>query len=178
MDQFEKYIRSNREQFDDRNPDPAIWNQIEARLPQKSATHRRLTMWKTLSIAAVALVLILSGVIAGMFMGRGSLSQDPAYAEFMQAEQYYTVEYNKKKSELAQYQYDPVVDEDLKELDKMYEALAKELTETSQTDKSELINAMIQIYQTRIQLLERVLNKIEQGENEKQINIQNEKTEI
>lgn len=167
MDKLEKYIQTNRDQFDDRNPDPAIWDQINARLPQRRV-ERHIVMWKWMSAAAVALVLVLSGVVAGMYMGRDSKSQDPAYAEFMQAQQYYTVEYNKKKSELSQYTYDPEVDKDLQELDKMYEELSQEFLTTQKPDKSELVNAMIQIYKTRIELLERVLHRIEQNKQEKQ----------
>jgi hypothetical protein len=166
MDKLEKYIRTNRDQFDDRNPDPAIWNQIMSRLPQKPVEHR-IVMWKWMSAAAVGLVLILSGVIAGLYMGREGESKNPAYAEFMQAQQYYNVEYDKKKSELSEYTYDPEVDRDLKELDKMYEELSQEFLNTKEPDKSELVNAMIQIYKTRIELLERVLNRIE-NKQEKQ----------
>jgi hypothetical protein len=131
-----------------------------------------------MSAAAIGLVLILSGVIAGMFMGRSSINQNPAYAELMEAEQYYNIEYNKKKSELSQYTYDPELDRDLKELDKMYEDLSKELKVAGEPDRAELINAMIQIYKTRIELLERVLGKMEQNNNEKQINQENEDLNI
>ena len=111
-------------------------------------------------------------------MGRGSAAQNPAYAEFMEAQKYYHVEYDKKKSELSNYTYDPEVDRDLKELDKIYEDLSKEFQNAAEPDKSELVNAMIQIYKTRIALLERVLQKIEQNDNEKLIHDEDEKINI
>lgn len=177
MDKLEKYITGNRDQFDDRNPDPAIWDRIETQLPGRRV-ERRIMMYKWVSVAAVALVLILSGIIAGMYMGRGSAAQNPAYAEFMEAQKYYHVEYDKKKSELSNYTYDPEVDRDLKELDKIYEDLSKEFQNAAEPDKSELVNAMIQIYKTRIALLERVLQRIEQNDNEKQIHDEDEKINI
>jgi hypothetical protein len=95
----------------------------------------------------------------------------------MQAQQYYNVEYNKKKSELSQYTYDPVLEKDLEELDKMYDELSREFMNTKEPDKTELINAMIQIYKTRIELLERVLSRIQQNDTE-QIRHKDEKIKI
>ncbi len=177
MDRLEKYIKSHRDQFDDRNPDPALWDQIASKLPQKHDDSRRIAMWKWMSAAAVTLALVMCGVVAGMYMGNHRGSQNPVYAEFMQAQQYYNVEYNKKKSELSQYAHDPVLEKDLQELDKMYDGLSKEFQTTSEPDKTELINAMIQIYKTRIELLERVLNKIEKY-NDDQIQHEDEKVKI
>ena len=166
MDNLEKYIRENRDQFDDKFPDPALWDHIASRLPQNRTDSRRIVMWKAVSIAAVALVLILSGVIAGIFMGQNRVQDNPEYVEFMQAQQYYNVVYNKKKSELSRYAYDPEVDRDLNEMDKMYNDLSREYLNTDEPDKTELINAMIQVYKKRISLLERVLNRIEQNETQ------------
>lgn len=177
MDKLEKYITNNRDQFDDRNPDPSIWDRIESHLPRRQV-ERRIMFYKWVSVAAVSLVLILSGIIAGLYMGQGSIAQNPAYAEFMEAQQYYHIQYDKKKSELSNYAYDPEVDKDLQELDKIYEELSKEFQNAAEPDKSELVNAMIQIYKTRIALLERVLGKIEQNDNEKQIHDNDEKINI
>jgi hypothetical protein len=178
MDNLEKYIKENRNHFDDRHPPAEIWEQIAARLTQKREDVRRIAMWKWMSAAAVTLALVMCGIVAGMYMGRSGNSQNPAYAEFMQAQQYYNVEFNKKKSELSQYAYDPEVDRDLQELDKIYGELSNEFMTTKEPDKSELINAMIQIYKTRIALLERVLNRIEQNNNEKQIHHEDENVRI
>ena len=177
MDNLEKYIKANRDQFDDRHPDPSLWDQIAGRLPHTRDDHRRVAMWKWMSAAAVTLALVMCGVVAGMYMGGNRGLNDPAYAEFMQAQQYYNVEYNKKKTELSQYTYDPVLEKDLEELDKMYDELSKEFLNTKEPDKTELVNAMIQIYKTRIDLLERVLNKIQQNNNE-QIHHEDEKIKI
>ena len=166
MDRLEKYVNDNRDGFDDKNPDPLIWEQISARLPQPVKTVRHVVMWKWMTAAAVTLALVMCGVVAGMYMGSGGTINDPAYADFLQAQQYYNMEYNKKKSELAQYVSDPEVERDLQDLDLMHEALSEELLNSSTADKTELINAMIEVYRTRISLLERVLNKVERNKSE------------
>ena len=178
MGNLEKFIKAHRDQFDDSNPDPALWDRIASRLPQQRDNTRRIIMWKWIAAAAVVVALVMSGVVAGLYMGRGTPGQNPDYAEFMQAQQYYNLEYNKKKSELSHYAYDPMVDKDLNELDEMYTDLSKEFMTTDEPDKSELINAMIQIYKSRIALLECVLNRIEQSNNEIQLYQDEEKVKI
>ena len=178
MDKLEKYIKDHREQFDDRYPPAHIWDQISSRLPQQREGVRRIVMWKWMTVAAVTLALVMCGVVAGMYMGRNAGHSDPAYAEFMQAQQYYNLEFDKRKNELARHVYDPEVDNDLRELDAIYQDLSHEFKSTNAPDKSELINAMIQVYRARIELLERVLNKIEQNNNENQIDHEDENVRI
>jgi hypothetical protein len=165
MDRLKEYIKSHRAAFDDQNPDPALWDQIASKLPEPRVAVRRLVMWKWMTAAAVIIALVMCGVVAGMYMGSGSGIQNPAYTEFLQAEQYYNSQYNKKKSELAQYVHDPEVDRDLNKLDQMHAELSAELMKSSNPDKTELINAMIQVYRTRIELLQRVLNNVERQKN-------------
>src|SRR5690606_10880098 len=97
---------------------------------------------------------------------------------FMEAQKHYQAEYAQKKAELAQYVHDPEVDKDLQEMDRMFEELSAELHSASRPNKSELINAMIQGYRTRIDLLERILKKIEEGQNVKPSTLDDENVKI
>lgn len=177
MDNFEKYIKAHRDAFDDRNPDPLVWERIAAQLPAPRAEGRRLAMWKWTAAAAAVIALVMMGIVAGMFIHRG-MGMDPAYAEFIETQKYYQSQYNEKKSELSQYVYDPEVDEDLEELDRMFEELSEELATTNKPNKSELINAMIQVYKTRIELLERVMGQIENKTDEESTDLNNENIKI
>ena len=167
MDQLERFIQDNRSAFDDRNPDPALWSAIESRLPQHEA--RRITLWKAVSVAAVGLVLVLSGVIAGMYLTRSGFEDTAEYAEFRQAEQYYSVQFDRTRANLSQYTYDPAIDEDLAELDIIYQELSQELLKGEHPNKNEIIEALIQNYQTRLSILERILERIEEGNETLQI---------
>lgn len=179
MDRLESFIRENRDGFDDRHPDPRLWARIAAQLPASQYDgSRQILMWKWIAAAAVVVALVMSGVVAGIYMGQGSLGSDPAYAEFLQTQQYYSVEFNKKKSELSRYAYDPQVDKDLQELERVYQELSLELTQADQPNKQELINAMIMVYQSRIELLERVLRKTEQENSAKPTMSEDEKVKI
>lgn len=177
MDNFEKYIKSHRDQFDDRNPDPLVWERISAQLPVSRTEGRRVAMWKLTAAAAAVVALVMMGIVAGMYMNRG-VTMDPAYADFMETQKYYQSQYTEKKSELSQYVYDPEVDEDLQELDRMYQELSEELATTNKPNKSELINAMIEVYRTRIELLERVMTQIENKTNAQPTNLDDENLKI
>ncbi|MDX1476276.1 MAG: hypothetical protein R3301_01175 [Saprospiraceae bacterium] len=176
MDKLESFIRDHREQFDDRRPDPAVWSAIEARLPGREA--RRLAIWKWVSAAAIGLVLVLSGVIAGMSINRSDFTDTAEYQEFREAEQYYDVQYNQRLTRLSSYEYDPDIDRDIRELNAIYEELTAELLGGMHPDKNEVIEAMIQNYQTRIDLLERVLQRMDEGRQRMQNENDDETTKI
>ena len=163
MDQLEKFIRTNRAAFDDRNPDPALWDAIEARLPGKEPA-RRITIWQVVSVAAVGLVLVLSGMIVGLRMNSGGFEQTPAYVEFREAERYYQSQLEKQVNALNQYEYDNDINSDLAELQEVYDQLTAELEDGLQPNQNDIIQALIQNYQTRIDLLGRVLERLEEGQ--------------
>lgn len=178
MDRLEEFIKSHRAEFDDRQPDAGVWQRIAAQLPEQRPAHRQVYLWKLVATAAVMLVLILCGVVAGMYMSQGRMSQNGAYAEFFQAQQYYQSQYDRKKTELAHFAYDPEIDADLRELDNIYEDLLKELTQSNPRNRDELIYALIQNYKTRIQLLERILDMKEQNAPNIQTPTQDENLKI
>ena len=162
MDQLEKFIKNNRAEFDSSNPDPGLWNAIDDRLPRKEA--KRLTIWKLTSVAAVGLVLILSGVIVGMSMSDNNMESTAEYMEYREAQQYYNMQLQQRVSALSQYNYDPTIDDDLDDLQEVYKELTTELEDGMVPNKNDIIQALIQNYQTRVDLLERVLERLEEGQ--------------
>lgn len=173
MDQLEKYIQQNRDQFDDRNPDPGLWAGIEARLPRRTA--RRVAVWKMIAAAAVGLVLVLSGVVAGLRMNHPDFVDTAEFREFREAERYYSGQFNQQLMKLSDHDYDPALDADIKELSAIYEELTVELMEGLHPDKQEVIEALIMNYQTRVDLLERVLQRLDEGKQRMQ-NIDDDET--
>ena len=161
MDRLEQFIQENRSSFDNRNPNPAIWNDIEARLPKKEA--RRISIWKLTSAAAVALVLILSGVIVGLQMNRPQADMTAEYIEYQQAKDYYSNQLQQRVNALASYEPDPDVYSDLEELQEVYDQLTTELEDGLAPNQNDIIQALIQNYQTRIELLERVMERMDES---------------
>ena len=162
-DALEKFIIQNREAFDDAVPGPQLWNRLEKELPQPKI--RRINIWKITSAAAVALLLVCIGVIIGMNNNGSGYEQSEAWAEYQEAENYYSTQVNQKLDQLKKYDFDPVIEEDIKQLDDIYGELKNELIQSDHPDKETIIDAMIINYQTKISILERVLEKMEEHKN-------------
>ena len=157
-------IQKNREAFDDAVPTPHIWDRIEKQLPPSQSEVvkgkvRSLRIWQWTAAAAVALLLVASGVIIGLSTSLGS-RQDPMLAEYAETEEYYATQVNQKLTAIQQQYNDPSLEEDLRQLDEIYQDLKSELMESDNPNKAEIINAMIINYQTKVAILEKVLERI------------------
>ena len=169
-DNLEKFISEHREEFDDKSPPKNIWLAIDQNLDQKSKkSARMIPIWRYARVAAAAVVLIAIGVFIGQNMNNQTSEQvafEEVFPEFFEAEQYYQTEVNTKVAQLANYQYDAVIDEDLKQLDEIYAELQRELAEAPKDQQEQIINAMITNYRTKLSILERVLERIQSTNQE------------
>lgn len=162
---LDDFILQHRELFDDRDAPDRIWDRIEARLPASSEVKvRTIRIYKYIAAAAVALVLILSGVIAGMQLNKPAYRHTAEYRDFQKAELYYTSQIDQKMTALQQHQDDPILEQDLKQLDIVYHELKEQLMMSENPNKKSIIDAMIVNYQTRVAILERVLEKLSESE--------------
>ena len=167
MDRFEDYIRNHKDEFDTANPDPGLWNAIEDRLPEPQRSSRVVVLWKYAAAAAVALLLIMTGVVVGTQVGGQPDTEFAAqYDEFRQAEQYYRIQLDEKINALNQYAPNSNVESDLKELEDLYSELSDELEDGLHPNQNDIIQALILNYQTRIDMLERVLERVKEGQDQ------------
>ena len=158
MDKLEKFVSKRRAEFDSADPPNRIWEGIQARLPEGKA--RRIGLWKYVAVAAVGLVFILSGVVTGMYLNRPVSQGVAGIEEYNEAERFFNAQINQRLQLLSSYQYDSSVEEDLRSLDEAYSELQEELTNSNHPNRQQIIDAMILNYQTRISILERVLDKM------------------
>lgn len=171
-DNLENFINENREQFDDKVPSLKVWADIEKGLAPPKA--KRFSLFRIASVAAS--VIILLGV--GAFFGRnysntiaptheqivnlGEIS--PEYAE---RESKLKKEFNQKHARLVSHKdYNLSVDDDLKDLDKTMAELRKELANVPKGSEEQIIEAIIRNYQSKIRILEIVLEKIDQSKSQ------------
>lgn len=169
-DNLEKFISENRPEFDDRQPPENIWLAINQHLEQKNKKPaRRISIWRYAQAAAAVVFLIGTGVLIGLnFNTRSSeaLVIENEFPEYSETEQYYKKLVENKVDELENYNYDSSINDDLKQLDKIYEELKMELSEAPKDKQEQIINAMITNYRTKLSILERVLERI-QSNNQK-----------
>ncbi|HHM21190.1 MAG TPA: hypothetical protein ENJ20_04110 [Bacteroidetes bacterium] len=164
MDQLEKYIRDNRKAFDTEVPDLRVWAKIDRQLDRQAKP--RVVWMQRLSVAAAVVVLVAAATVAGFKMGASALQSrsladiSPEYAEM---EKYYREQIREKMAILASYQQDGFVKSDLKELDALYEELKKELRKAPPGNEKLVIQAMIRNFQTKVDILEQVLQRVQKA---------------
>lgn len=163
MSNLEKFIQENRAEFDSAVPSLEVWAKLDQHLDRQRPMGKVVWMRRLRAAAAVLLLLAAGGAMGAYLTNQGkavnSLSDvSPEHAEM---EQYFSSQVEEKLAKLANYHQDGVVKADLAELDQAYEQLKKEL-ETAPTGADEkIIQAMIETYQTKINILEQVLEKVE-----------------
>jgi len=166
-DRLENFVRENRESFDHKTPPADLWSKVEAGLPAK---RRRLFPWKGLSIAAsVVLLLGLVGTWSyNQGMQQGSINSLAEISnELGEVEKHYQTEIKNKLAQLASYNKEDEVEGDIKEMDVFLNELKSDLKHTPKSEREVVIQAMIANYRSRVELLERVLDRLQQNSTNK-----------
>ncbi len=156
-DRFKDFVDKNRDSFDNYQSDyPHMWDEIASGLERK---RREYKPWWA---AAVVFLIALA------FMGIRSqkLLQDPK--ELTEAETHYQPMIAAKMQVIQAHheEIDAIVWDDLQILDYTYEELKLDLKE--QADSEEVMQAIIENYRIKLDILDQILNEIEAKEDEKQ----------
>lgn len=180
MDKLEKFVRENRVAFDDKTPKHLVWEGIEARLNQQVAPETtpkiiplRSRLYQYTKIAAVALLLLTIGGFMGSYWTSQKQTEQLSFGaineEYQELETFYSEQVNLQMTQLKKYRIDESLMNDIKELDASFSELKKELKRSGkEADNEVIINAMIENYQSKIDILERVLNHLERKNKDKQ----------
>lgn len=173
-DKLEKFISDNREGFDDLEPDPSVWDKIRTRKVPVIRIDWKDAAWKA---AAVVAIFMASYWFHGYMASRKQPVQqkaittqpengNPLVQELVDAEAFYTSQINFKREELFRLtqnspQIGREVDMELVELDKIYKELKADLKDN--TDNEEVIEAMIQNYRLKLEILEEILYQVKKS---------------
>ena len=202
QDGLEKFVKNNREAFDAKAPSFDLWENIEKELneqkedkivpmfavkPAQNTFRRRIMRYG--SIAAVGLLLLTVGGIIGSqwfsnsdsSMADVEISLSDVSDEYAETEAFYAQKVNASIKELKKRNYDKSILEDIEELDEAFQELKKELGQSNAFSNEEIVHAMIENYQMKIEILERVLERLPlEGDGNKAIKKEksNEKANI
>lgn len=176
MELFEQNIRNIREEIQNDLPSEGHFDRFELKLSQNSRNHSNY--WIGFLSGMVAVIVI--GIILFLQPGKkpnnsmmvSNLSGKNAEVEF-----YYTHSINQQTRKLNEYSNkfgsnDPslkMLIKELEEYDHTYSQICKELQTTPNDER--VINALITYYQTKLEIINKILNEIEnkhvkQKENE------------
>jgi hypothetical protein len=176
---LEKFVQENRTAFDDKLPSAMLWegisdklNELETEEPQGKIVSLRSRVYRYVSIAAIGLVLLTVGGLIGSYLTQqqtDNLTFGAINEEYEELENFYSQKVNLKVTELKKYRFDKNLIDDIDELDIAFAELEKELTKQGvEVDNDEIINEMIENYQTKIEILERILNRLERKQTEQE----------
>ena len=170
-DKLEKFIIDHRDEFDELEPCPNLWDKIETRKPKTVKLN-----WQTIGLRAAAVVAIfISSYYFHDFMENrnarqnitvaepGIDGQNSLYQELVEAEFYYTSQIEETKSAVFQLTSNnhPLRNEiaaELLDLDKVFSELKNDLKDNA--DNEEVIVAMIQNYRIKLEILKDILNQL------------------
>src|SRR4030042_312475 len=178
-DRLEQFIAENRDQFDIHDPGDRVWNGIKNRVRKG----HRLPGFKTIIWwAAAVLVIFSASFLLQEYLHRNNILtstkdkkiQNIVIPELQEAETYYTNLVDEKIDEIElllknEPELGNKLKNDLAELDSIYTELQKDLTDNIAND--EVIEAMIQNYRLKLQILEDFLGYLKKDDiNEKDEN--------
>jgi len=171
-DKLEKFVIDNRNDFDDLEPSPAIWDKIQKKEPKKL----ELNWTRILVRAAAVVVIFVSSYIFIDFINKQNTdivfaeteTMDPEdaliYQDLREAEFYYSSMIEQRKEEFYHLagNNSPLrndINMELSELDNIFRELKEDLNDNA--DNEEVVVAMILNYRLKLEILEEILLQLE-----------------
>jgi len=179
-DKLEKFIAGHRDEFDDFSPDPAVFERIRKRKPVVVMINWNNVLWKA---AAVLVIFVASYYFHDIVNSKQQTARTEPENEkpteiikmMIEAEAFYTAQIDTRQQEFNMLAVDQPeirkeVNYELVELDSVYADLKHDLKDNAANE--EVIEAMIQNYRVKLDILEEVLRQLRAAKNEKNENNQ------
>ncbi len=163
-DELENFVLDKREAFDDAIPSLKVWADIDRAL-NKPSVSQPLTFQRFFKVAAAVAAILVVGGFGGNLLTRWQQADSAAIIEkvnpeYLEMEQYYRQQISTKVQQLARYEPNGTFMSDMKKMDQVMEELKEELCVAPKGQEEEIIATMIQTYQTKVAILERVLEQM------------------
>lgn len=183
MNDIDKIIRNNIEDFNKAEPDEGHFERFAAKLKMQKKKKRPFTSFTfMLKAASIAILVALSFLwtydnLIKPTPEKTGISLSEISDEYREVEFYYTQQVNMKYGQIrnmdvfADSTQKSMLLKELSDMDSIYAHLQKEL-KTSPKDKR-IINAMIEHYQLKVDVMNQILYQLEQIKNENLINKEN-----
>lgn len=172
---LEEFFKQNKEAFDSSIPSLKVWADIDNQLDLKFKRQRPL--WKYMRIAAAILVLVTVGGILTNFIQGTQQTENILSPEVAEIESFYQQQFQKKYTQFVNLPHEVDIDEDLDQIDVFMEEIKKELVNAPKGSEERIVQSLIKNYKLKIQLLDRVLGKIQHESLEEKI-VKNEGVSI
>lgn len=171
MDEFEKYIKQNKSKFDEHKADTSkMWQVISAELDKPKT--KVIPLWKSSIFKIAASFVLVLGILTFLNLAIGigtSSTNNIANNELQEIDMYYQkmvqaqvnlVRTNTSLSEINKVEFLDFMDE----IDEEYEILKLDLGDN--IDNELVLEAIINNYKKRIELIENLLKQINDSKKE------------
>ena len=169
MSSIDDFIRENKGMFDANEPDQGHFMRFEERL-RKAARRRRLTvMYRVSAVAAVGLLLIMSGLWIRLQLNEtqpGQMRLSDVNHEMAEVEFYFTSQISSLTGELNEInletepRYQAQLLDEISQMDSVYQNLQKELA--THPGDERIIQSMISYYQTKLRVIQHLIGQLRQ----------------
>lgn len=187
MKTIEEIIRNNKDFFEDAEPSEGHFERFNRKLEMRfhSGGVKRSIVPYLLKAAVVTLLVTLSSLWTWDHFirpDRNRMALGDVSPQYKEVENYYLHQVNLMESEISTVEvvFDPeqkkMLSKELKSMDSVYVQLQKELK--ANPDDERIINAMIEHYQTKVEVMTFIVNQLKTIRNENQNINEDEKTRI
>lgn len=170
---LEDFVLNHREDFDIFEPSSKVWEKIETRNPEAKIVKANWTkyLWRAASVIVIFMISFAVSELIHRNEGQiaakkntASDNQEIQIPELVEAEIYYTSQVNDKLHEVQKHvkafpELEHQLNYDMNELDSVLVELKQDLKDNIATE--EVIDAMIQNYRLKLQVLEDILYHIQ-----------------
>jgi hypothetical protein len=187
MKTIEDIIRGNKNYFDGSEPSDGHFERFSMKLEiraQKNAPKRSIVPY-LLRAAVVTLLVTLSSLWTwDHFIRTGSsrMTLGQVSPQYKEVENYYVHQVNMMEGEIVNLDFKnnpeqkSVLVQEMKSMDSVYVSLQKELKANPNDER--IINAMIEHYQTKIEVMNYILNQLRTVKNGNENKTENEKVSL
>ena len=184
MKNIEDIIRSNKDFFEDAEPSEGHMERFNRKLEMRFqvATVKRSIVPYLLKAAVVTLLITLSSLWTwDHFIRSGSnkMTLGQVSPQYKEVENYYVHQVNMMEGEIVNVdlksnpEQKSLLMKEMKSMDSTYVSLQKELKANPNDER--IINAMIEHYQTKLEIMTYIVNQLKTIRNDNKIKKENEK---
>ncbi len=170
-DELERLILNNRHTLQDEEPAEGHFERFEVRLQQAKKPGRKVYLQYTLKIAAIVIFALLAVNQARIYFfpeKKETLTLGSISPEYREVEFYYTNAIQLGMSQWEKLRKEGLVSEteqqmmqkEQQEFDQMYQKLLEDLK--ANPDDERVINAMLEYYEARMNVISLVINKLKE----------------
>ena len=175
-DELERLIINNRQSFEDEEPMEGHFERFEVRLQKASKPTRVFDFRMVLKIAAVVVFALLAVNQTRLWLvpeKEEALSLGSISEEYREVEFYYTNAISTGMDQWEKLGNEGLISEseqqmmlqEQQEFDQMYQKLQQELESNPEDER--VINAMLEYYQARMNIINLIINKLQEVKQQK-----------